>query len=238
MKKKYIASIVVILILAAVVFFAIQNQKRTMEQTDAYQFAEEYMSINGTENNNGKEYRKIEIPKDNPFVYAKAEDIVSKIEKKESFIVYFGFSTCPWCRSVLEELIHAAKDKKVDTIYYVDVLEIRDTWEVNDAGFIVPVKEGDPSYMKLIEMLDNVLDQYTLTKDGKEVFVGEKRIYAPNVVAISRGKALQLETGIPEDLKDPYGELTKDMKKYSYEKFTCLMKCLEEDSITCQKNSC
>lgn len=238
MKKKYIASIVVILILAAVVFFAIQNQKRTMEQTDAYQFAEEYMSINGTENNNGKEYRKIEIPKDNPFVYAKAEDIVSKIEKKESFIVYFGFSTCPWCRSVLEELIHAAKDKKVDTIYYVDVLEIRDIKEIDENGNITTTREGTAGYMELIQKLDNVLDDYTLSKGEETISVGEKRIYAPNVVAISRGKALQLETGIPEDLKDPYGELTKDMKKYSYEKFTCLMKCLEEDSITCQKNSC
>ena len=77
-----------------------------------------------------------------------------------------------------------------------------------------------------------------LTKDEEKISVGEKRIYAPNVIAISNGKAIQLETGISEDLKDPYGKLTKEIKKYAYNKFKCLLKCLEEESITCQKNSC
>ena len=86
--------------------------------------------------------------------------------------------------------------------------------------------------------MSNVLEDYTLKKDDEKIETGEKRIYAPNVVAISKGKAIQLETGISEKLEDPYGELTKEIKNYSYNKFKCLIECLEEESTTCQKDMC
>ena len=202
-------------------------------------FKEEYESINNKVNEkSGKKNRELSIPKNNPFVYKTASDINKMIDNKETFIVYFGFSDCPWCRSVLEELIEVAKDKKVDTIYYVDVKEIRDVKEVNDNKEIITTKAGDKDYIELIGKIGDILDEYTLTSDDEEISVGEKRIYAPNIVAISKGKAIQLETGISDDLKDPYGKLTDKMKKYSYNKFKCLIDCLEEDSNTCQKNSC
>ena len=230
---------IIIIVLVATLFFGLtgcKNQK--MEQTDAYKFAEEYTSINGVENQNGKTIRSIEIPKDNPFVYASAEEIADKIDKKESFVVYFGFPTCPWCRSVLEQLVKVAKDKKVEKIYYVNVLDIRDIKEVGDDGSINTTREGSEGYNRLLEQLENVLDDYILSKDGEPVSSGEKRIFAPNIVAISKGKALQLETGISEELTDPYGELTDSIKEYAYNKFKCLIECLEEDSNTCQKNMC
>ena len=90
----------------------------------------------------------------------------------------------------------------------------------------------------LIEELKDVLEDYTLNKDDETISAEEKRIYAPNVVAISKGKAVQLETGISEELKDPYQKLTKEMKEYSYNKFKCLMDCLEAEKNMCQKNSC
>ena len=93
--------------------------------------------------------------------------------------------------------------------------------------------------MDLLTRLDSVLEDYTLTDENdEEVSAEEKRIYAPNVVAISRGEAIQLETGISPKLTDPYSKLTDNIKKYAYNKFKCLVKCLEEDSATCQKNSC
>ncbi len=210
------------------------------EKTDAIKFKEEYESRNNVVNEHTKKKnRELSIPKDNPFVYATADEIVEKINKKETFIVYFGFADCPWCRSVLEELIHVAKDRNVETIYYVDVLDIRDTKEVAEDGSITTTKEGTEGYMKLVELLGDVLDDYSLTNANEEtISAGEKRIYAPNVVAVSQGKALQLETGISDELTDPYSKLTKKIKNYAYKKFDCLMKCLEEESNSCQKNSC
>lgn len=206
--------------------------------TDAYKFKEEYESINNKDNGFGKKYRKLNISNDNPFIYSTPEDILERVNNNETFIVYFGFKECPWCRSILEELIHAAKDKKVDKIYYVDVKDIRDVKQVDEENNIITVKEGNKAYMELIEKFSNVLSNYTLTKLDEKINTGEKRIYAPNIIAVSNGKAIQMEEGISEELIDPYSKLTNKMKKYTYNKFKCLFKCLEEESITCKKDMC
>ncbi len=233
--KKY-QNILLLIILSMFLTCACSMKK---EITDAEKFKTEYESINDQINeSNGKKYRSLSIPKENPFIYATAEDIVEKINKKESFVVYFGFKECPWCRSIIEQLIQVAKDQKVETIYYVDVTGIRDVKELNEEGEIITTDEGTEAYKTLIEKMDNVLDNYTLTKEDEKIEVGEKRIYAPNVVAISKGKAIQLETGISEKLKDPYAKLTKSIKNYSYKQFKCLLDCLEEESTTCQKDMC
>ena len=231
--KKYIYIILVLVLSLLVV--GCSNEK-----TDAMKFKEEYESVNNKVNEHTKkENRELNIPKNNPIVYATAEDIVKRIDNKETFIVYFGFAECPWCRSVIEQLLKVAEEKKVEKIYYVDVLNIRDVREIAEDGTITTTTEGSKGYMDLLTRLDSVLADYTLTDENEEeVSAEEKRIYAPNVVAISRGEAIQLETGISPKLTDPYSKLTDNIKKYAYNKFKCLVKCLEEDSATCQKNSC
>jgi len=204
------------------------------KNSDAYKFKEEYESINNEDNGHGNKYRELNIPIANPMVYQTTTDIVNRVENKETFIVYFGFKECPWCRSIIEELIHAAKDKKVDKIYYVDVLNIRDVKEADDNGNITTTKEGNSAYMELINKFSDVLSDYNLN----DTYMGEKRIYAPNIIAVSNGEAIQMEEGISEELTDPYSKLTEKMKKYTYNKFKCLFKCLEEASTTCKKDMC
>ena len=211
----------------------------TNKNSDAYKFKEEYESINNEKNEKtGKENRKIVIDKENPFIYSTAEEIAEKMENKETFIVYFGFKDCPWCRSIIEELISAAKDNNVEKIYYVDVKEIRDVKELDEEGNVKTTIEGTKGYKQLLEKMNDVLKDYKLKKDDEEIETGEKRIYAPNVVAVSSGKAIQLETGISEKQKEAYQELTDKMKKETYNKFKCLINCLEEASTTCQKDMC
>ena len=230
---KKIGKVLLIVVLAIALFGC------TKDESDAVKFKKEYEGLNGKETESGdKTYRSVSISKKNPMKISTASEIVDKIENKETFLVFFAFKECPWCRSVVEELLKAAKDKEVDTIYYVDVKNIRDVKEIKD-GEVITTTEGDESYMKLIELLDPVLEEYTLTDDnGEKVSVLEKRIYAPNLVLISNGKAEQLEMGISDELKDPYGELTDNIKKYAYKKFECMMKCLKEKATVCQKNSC
>lgn len=208
---------------------------------DSDKFKEEYESQNGKKSKSGKEYRKVSIPEDNPFVYATAEEIIKKIDNKETFIVYFGFSTCPWCRSVIEELIKCANDSDVDKIYYVDIKDIRDTREINKDGEIETTKEGTKGYMELLDKLDEVLDEYTVTvtdSEEDEISLEEKRIYAPNLVAVVNGKATKLEDGISDKLTDPYMELTDEIKKDIYGKFKCVFKCLEEAETVCTTKAC
>ena len=210
-----------------------------IEKTDAEKFKEAYESLNGTESSNGKKIRSINIPKDNPFVYKDEDDIVEMIDNKETFIVYYGIEKCPWCRSVLEEMTKAAIDLNIDKIYYVNVLDIRDVQEINSDGNIVTTNEGTEGYNELVKRIGDVLSDYTLTtSEGESINLGVKRIYAPNVVVVSNGKAIEMEEGISEELKDPYSELTDNMKKYTYNKFKCLFECYQDEQNMCQKNAC
>lgn len=233
---KKIINLILILLLVITVTGC---EKKESKPTDAERFKEEYESLNNqTREKDGKKIRSLSIPEDNPMIYKTAEEVSKMMDEKETFLVYFGFKDCPWCRSVVEELIHVAKDKNIGRIYYVDVKEIRDVKEVTEDGKIETTTEGSKGYYELLEKLDNVLDDYTLyDKDEKEITDG-KRIYAPNVVAISEGKAIKLVTGESEGLEDPYQELTDKMRKSTYKKFECLIDCLEKESKTCKKNSC
>ena len=231
--KKFISILLIVVLMISVTGCVISNDIK-----DSEKFKEEYESQNGKKSKSGKENRKVSISEDNPFVYTTAEEISKKMDNKETFIVYFGFSTCPWCRSIIEELIKCAKDSKVDKIYYVDVLDIRDTKELDEDGTIKTTKEGTKGYKELIDKMSNVLSDYTTTKEGEEISLEEKRIYAPNVIAVVNGKATKLEEGISEELKDPYMELTEEMKKYTYNSFKCIFKCLEEAETVCTSKAC
>ena len=232
--KKIISFLIIVVLMISVTGCVISNDIK-----DSEKFKEEYESQNGKKSKSGKENRKVSIPEDNPFVYTTAEEISKKMDNKETFIVYFGFSTCPWCRSIIEELIKCAKDSKVDKIYYVDVLDIRDTKEIDEEGNIKTTKEGTKGYNELIDKMSNILSDYTTTnEDEEEISLEEKRIYAPNVIAVVNGKATKLEEGISEELKDPYMELTEEMKKYTYNSFKCIFKCIEEAETVCTSKAC
>lgn len=204
-------------------------------KSDEIKFKEEYEELNG-KNINGKEVRIVNIDEDNPFIYKEASDIVKMINNKETFIVYFGFAKCPWCRSMIETLISVSKDYDIDTIYYVDVLDIRDTLKL-DNNEVITDKEGSKDYMKLIKLLDNVLSDYNLKdEDGNSIETNEKRIYAPNVISVVKGKATMLEEGLSDSQDDPYQKLTSDMKEEEYDKLSKIMEEVKS-STTCSNNS-
>lgn len=235
--KKYLAIICLGLLLFAT--GCTNNKEEKKVSADAIKFKEEYESLNGkTREKDGNTIRSIKIPKDNPMVYIAAEDLVKKIDDKESFIVYFGFSDCPWCRSVVSTLIEVAKENKTKKIYYVDVKNIRDTMVLEKDKIAVTDEEGSQGYYDILERFDNVLSDYTLKNSkGKTVKTGEKRIYAPNVVAVVDGKAVKLTEGNSDKQDDPYMELTDEMIEETKDKFSCIFKCFSKNSKVCQKDS-
>ena len=205
------------------------------KNSDAYKFKQEYESLNGTVSASGKQIREIIIEDNNPMIYKTADEIVEMIENKETFLVYFGFAKCPWCRSVLPTLLSAASDLKLDKIYYVDVLEIRDTLELNDKNELITKTKGTDAYYKLLELLNDVLDDYNMTdSNGKKIDTHEKRIYAPNVVGVINGKADKMTTGISSMQNDAYMDLTEEMINETYNKFECVINCvLDNKNATC-----
>ncbi len=208
-------------------------------RTDARKFKTEYEILNGQINKSSKKkYRSISIALDNPIEYITADTLVEKINNNETMVVYFGFAACPWCRSVIVTLLNVAKDLKLDKIYYVDVQNIRDVMILDDNNNPVTKSKGTDAYYQLLDKLGSVLTDYTLTdKDGKKINTGEKRIYAPNVVAIVNGEPIKMTTGISPLQTDAYMKLTKEMINDTYEAFSCVIKCVLEVENTCSIES-
>ena len=234
MKKKVL--IFIAIILAALVFGFIYKMNSDYKKTDAYKFKQEYESLNNEDTGYGKVYRELNINKKNRIKYSTAKEIVEKTENNETFVVYFGFSKCPWCRSMIENLIDLSIENEID-IYYVDVLDIRDTIEYVD-GELKTTKEGDKDYMKLIELYGDVLSDYSVKNGDEKINTGEKRIYAPNVVAVVNGEAKEMVEGVSEKLEDPYGEITEEMKKTSIKQLKCIFKCINEANVCTGPSSC
>ena len=98
-----------------------------------------------------------------------------------------------------KEKVFGKKEKEVDKIYYIDTRKYENDLE---------------DLRSLLKEISGKEDDYTSV---------------PSVIAISKKKIVQYETGIDTD---------KDIKTYSKNKFNCLFKCLAEESTTCKKNSC
>ena len=236
MKKRSILVVIALVLLMVITGCDYEKKEKV---SDALRFKEEYESINGDKvGNTDNKVRSLEIPEDNPIVYADANDIITMMDNGDTFVVYFGFSSCPWCRSVLPTLLEVVEESNIEKLYYVDVKDIRDKMEIQD-GKAVLTKEGTEGYIGLLNRLGDVLEDYTLEVDGKEISTGEKRIYAPNVVSVVNGVAKELETGITDELVDPFMEITDQMKKEIYNKFSCSIKCVLDNKSSCSsKHAC
>jgi len=233
--KKIGLVLAILIILGVGGYFLYDFINKSNEDTDALNFKEEHEAINGVENeNNGKNYRDVTISEDNPIVYVTEDDILAKIKSKETFVVYFGYARCPWCRSVIESLIKVSNDLGLDKLYYVDIEDIRDVVELDINNDPVFIFKGTDGYRELLTKLSSVLKDYTLTdEEGNEILAGEKRIYAPDVVTVIEGKVTSMEMGISDLQTDAYMDLTDDIIDDTYKRFEELLVPVVEYLNTC-----
>ena len=203
MDKKLILAPVLALLIIIIAVFGL-NKNSNIEVKDAVKFKEEYESLNGQKNDNGKEYVNISVDEENPFVYASYDEVVDIIENGTG-VLYFGFPECPWCRNAVPVLIDAAQELGVDKIYYYNVLSIRDTKSLDENGNIVTDKKGTDEYYKLVDLLSNVLTPYEGLNDESI-----KRLYFPTVVYVKDGEVLASTIGTVDSQEDPYIKLTND----------------------------
>ena len=195
----------IILLIFALLFIAgcsCSNKKETI--TDQMKFKEEYESLNGKVNKNGKEYVEISVPEDNLMVYATYDEIVDIIKNKDG-VIYFGFPECPWCRNAVPALIDAANELGIDKIYYFNALSIRDTKKLDENGNIVVEKEGTNEYKKLVELLYDYLPVYDGLGDDTI-----KRLYFPTVIFVKDGKVIASHMDTVETQTNPYKKLSEE----------------------------
>ena len=235
--KIYLVIIIVCSILVVgLCAYAIINHK-DIEETDAIKFKNEYESLNGVVNeNNEKEYMKVEVDSENPIIYKSGQEILDVLEN-ENAIVYFGFSSCPWCRNVVPILLEAAKENNLDKIYYVDILNMRDQYKFS--GSIEPelIKKGTDAYYEILKFLDKKLEKYYVTDDSGNMYdTGVKRLYAPTVVAVKDGKALDLHVSTLDSQKDPYVALSDEQKEELKDIYKDLIKQIKDDNKACKED--
>lgn len=207
---------------------------------DAIKFKEEYENLNGTIAYSDIKYSNLEISDNNPMKYSTYDEILDVIENK-SGIIYLGFPECPWCRSILPVLLEVANDNDINTIYYLNIRNDRDSFVVEDGELVYEKdeegndKKGTEGYFKLLDALDEHLTDYVISYEDEEYDTGEKRIYAPTVIFVRDGNVLGLHVSTVSSHKSGFDKMTDEQKEELYGIYEDYI--LEMENSTCSSDS-
>lgn len=203
---------------------------------DSLKFKQEYESLNGKTSFLNNKYSKLNISVNNPIKYSNYDEIINLI-KRGTGIIYLGFPECPWCRSALPVLLDVSKNNNVETIYYLNIKNERDSYIVEDDKVIYAIDDdgkeikGTNGYFELLKVLDEYLSEYVIELDGKLYEVGEKRLYAPSVIFVKNGYVTHIQVSTVETHIDPYKTLTS-------EQYSELYSIYENEILNIYNNTC
>lgn len=176
MKKKLTIIIIIIFILFLV--------GMTIYRRDNLRFKIIYELYNNTEYSNGKKI-KVNIPINNTVKYLEKKDILYYLNNKKG-IMYFGYTSCPWCRNIVPILTRITKELDVP-LYYVDI-------------------KKDLSSIK--KELYEKLDEYLSINDENKKGLG-----VPLVISFDNGKIISGHKGTVSSYKNPYKGMNDKQKK-------------------------
>lgn len=167
------------------------------KNSDAIKFYNEYGNLS-------------DITENNLYKYASKEKVLNILDH-ETGVIYFGYSTCTWCKSMVKVLDDTAKGAGIEQIYYYDIKSDRDELSINENNEIITEKQGTAFYRELLKELDDVISPYLLKdSEGKEVDTEEKRIYVPLVVFVKDGNPVFAHQNTVKSQNDPAEELDKE----------------------------
>ena len=223
--------IITILVVGICIVSIIKNNKK---ESDANKFRNEYMELNGQKSYGDNLHITVNISEDNTVKYLSEDEAVKMLEKGTG-VIYFGFTGCPWCRNLVPILTELAEELD-ETIYYLNILEMRSTFKVEDEK-LVQTRAGSDAYYKILKLLDKQLEDFYVTDEaGNEYDTKEKRLYAPTLVAVKNGEVRNIHVGTVESQKSPYDELTTKQRK---EIITIIKKLINsKNQEICTKEGC
>lgn len=214
MEKRNKIILILIIILTVIVLILcgyLLINRNNLWGDDAKKFRNEYMKLNDQVNSDGAVYPTVVISEDNNVKYLTEKDAVEML-KEGTGLIYFGFNTCPWCRSLIPTLLEVS-EKMDETVYYLDIKNIKSTFEIKN-GELVTTKKGTKYYYQLLELLDEHLDAYYITDgEGGDYDTYEKRIYSPTLVAVKDGDITGFHTGTVSSQLSGYDELSNAEKE-------------------------
>lgn len=109
------------------------------------------------------------IPKDNPFVYVKAYEVLD-ILKNKTGIILIGFASNPWMQSYVNNLYDVLKVNNIKKVYYYDVLEDR-------------IRKS-----KNFREIEDLLADYLKVSD-----YGNEHLFTPSLVFVKNGKVVNYD---------------------------------------------
>ncbi len=216
--KIVLSLVLVIVVIVAVVFFS--------PESDAVKFKLEYESLNGQTNDSGQEYPTVSISSTNPIVYADYDQIFDILDGGTG-VIYFGFPECPWCRNMISVFLEAADEIGIESIYYLNNKEDRDTKVLEDDE-VITEKEGTSNYNELLERLGEYASVYEGLNDESI-----KRLYFPTVIFVKDGEIIEYIEGTVDSQDDPYTALTDEQEEELKEKYIAAFQSL----TTCDLDS-
>ena len=153
------------------------------------------------------EYKTVD--KENLYEYTTYLNVIDMLDSGTG-IIYFGFPTCTLCREIVPVLDEAAKEENVKSILYYNFKEIRDnnTFE----------------YQKLVDILSDYI------KEDEE---GNKKIEAPSVVFINKGRMMGIYIGMINSSSEEI--ITEEEKKDLKNNFKSLIGKIRINEITTSK---
>lgn len=203
-KKNILLSILIILVLigigSSIYYFGFRDKIEEKEEVkltdDEIKFKKEYEELNDTiRKSTGVLNPSMEVIDDNNVAYLTDEETVNFLEKGTG-LIYMGFRECPWCRNAIPVLLKATTNASLEKVFYLDVTDIKSTIILDAKNNPKTTKEGTNTYYKIMELLDEYLDDYNLTTDkGKKVPTGEKRILSPTVITVKDGVVVGFHVG-------------------------------------------
>ncbi len=217
MKKKVVIGIILLVLLIGGIvggslyyYKSKDNNQEKTSNNDALKFKEEYEKLNNTVRASDKmTYKEIEISSNNPIKYIDTVEALDVL-KEDKAIIYIGAAWCPYCRNAVNVLFDVAKKFDVKTIYYLNLDDEKDIFEIQD-GKLVKTKNGTDGYYKLLDALKDHLKDYILYDDENAAYkTGEKRIYMPYVLGIKDGEIVSEYTW----------EIKFDVGQTKYDKLT------------------
>ncbi len=166
MKKKIllVIGLLIVIISGLLVYKYIDNYRHT----DAYKFNNEYNV-------------KTDLVKYVPI------NEVADILKKDQAILYIGSSHDENCQKTMSLFVDTLAKYQFSSFYYLDVTDEEAIYDVID-NKAVKTKDSSEEYKNLLTVLDPLLKENVIRKDGKDYKTGEKKINLPFVLTIKNGE--------------------------------------------------
>ena len=197
-KVLYIIIGICVLLVIGLCIFLIVNKKDTI--TDAEKFKQDFEQYNGlTYEDTNEAVIDVSIPSNNPFIYKTGKEIVEILNNEDAYIL-FGYSLCPLTRAAIETLIEVVTEENINTIYYIDILNIRDEFIPSNSIIPTQTKEGSEAYHEIVKFFGSKLDKYYVSsEDGMYLYdTGVRRVLSPTLVSVSDGDVIAMHQELVE----------------------------------------